>query len=224
VAGHFPTDGMGLARYAACFDMVEINSSFYRSHRPSTYERWAAITPTRFRFAVKLPRTITHEARLVGATPLARAFRAEVEHLGDKLGPLLVQLPPSLAFDDATAQRFFADLRKFWPETIVCEPRHATWFGDEADHLLAAFYVGRVAADPTRHPLGGIPGGWNGVVYWRLHGSPRMYYSAYGDVALQALATDLRASPAPETWCVFDNTTSGAAAANAIELQAMLRG
>jgi uncharacterized protein YecE (DUF72 family) len=223
VAEHFPAEGMGLARYAARFDMVEINSSFYRSHMPSTYERWAAITPASFRFAVKLPRTITHHARLIDATPLARQFRNEVQALGDKLGPLLVQLPPSLAFDDATAGRFFADLRDIWPEAIVCEPRHATWFSDEAQRVLEAFQVGRVAADPALHPLAGVPGGWDGVAYWRLHGSPRMYYSAYSDTALRTLAADMQGSPAPETWCVFDNTTSGAAAANALDLRAILR-
>lgn len=204
--------------------MVEINSSFYRSHRPSTYERWAAITPASFRFAVKLPRSITHDARLVDAAPLARAFRDEVAALGEKLGPLLVQLPPSLAFDDAVAERFFGQLRDVWPGAIVCEPRHATWFGDEAERLLRTFHLGRVAADPARHPRAGAPGGWPGVAYWRLHGSPRMYYSAYDDAALRALAAELRASPANETWCVFDNTTSGAAAANALDLKARLPG
>jgi uncharacterized protein YecE (DUF72 family) len=223
VAEHFPNEGVGLARYAARFDMVEINSSFYRSHRPSTYERWAAITPASFRFAVKLPRTITHHARLIDATPLAKAFRDEVRALGDKLGPLLVQLPPSLAFDSATAQRFFGDLRDVWLETIVCEPRHATWFSDEAEHLLQAFEVGRVAADPARHPSAGVPGGWNGVAYWRLHGSPHIYYSAYDDATLRPLADGLRSTVARETWCVFDNTASGAAAPNALALRARLR-
>lgn len=219
VAEAFPTEGGGLARYAARFDAVEINSTFYRSHRAATYARWAATTPPGFRFAVKLPRRITHEARLVGAGDALGAFRAEAEQLGDKLGPLLVQLPPSLAYDAAVARTFFADLRKGWPGTVVCEPRHPTWFEAEADALLRDHRIARVAADPPWHPLAAVPGGWPGLAYWRLHGSPRMYYSAYEDAALDNLAAEIRAGPARESWCVFDNTTSGAAMANALGLK-----
>jgi uncharacterized protein YecE (DUF72 family) len=201
---------------------VEINSTFYRPHRASTYARWSATTPAPFRFAVKLPRAITHEARLVDAMPMAAAFRTDIETLGDKLGPLLVQLPPSLAFACALAEPFFAGLRALWPEAIVCEPRHESWFDAEADKLLKAHQVARVGADPARHPAAAKPGGWEGVVYWRLHGSPRMYYSPYDDTALSALAYDLRAAAADETWCVFDNTASGAAAANALHLQSII--
>ncbi len=224
VAERFPAEGSALERYAGRFDAAEINSTFYRSHRESTYARWVTSTPAGFRFPVKLPRSITHEARLVDALPLAEAFRAEVLALGDKLGPLLVQLPPSLAFAAEVADPFFAALRALWPGTIVCEPRHPSWFEAEADALLAAHHVGRVAADPARHPAAATPGGWSGVAYWRLHGSPRMYYSAYEEPALQALAGDIRGAGASEIWCVFDNTTSGAAAANALDLQVLLAG
>ena len=222
IAESFPADGGGLERYAARFDAVEINTTFYRSHRASTYVRWSVATPADFRFAVKLPRSITHYARLVGAKPLMAAFRAEAADLGDKLGPLLVQLPPSLAFDATVAGRFFADLRDLWPETVVCEPRHASWFEAEADALLRAHRIGRVAADPAPYPAAGAPGGWEGFAYWRLHGSPRMYYSAYDRAALAALASTLRTGAARETWCVFDNTASGAAAADALSLRKLL--
>lgn len=220
-AERFPAEGAGLQRYAARFDAVEINSTFYRSHRPTTYARWVEATPPRFRFAVKLPRTITHEARLVGAAPQLAAFRAEALQLGDKLGPLLVQLPPSLAYDLAVAEPFFAELRALWPEAVVCEPRHASWFEAEADALLAAHRVGRVAADPARHPAAATPGGWRGISYWRLHGAPRMYYSSYDEAALRTLAAELRAAGG-ERWCVFDNTTSGTAAADALRLQELI--
>lgn len=220
VAGAFPANGSGLARYAARFDAVEINSTFYRSHRAGTYARWVETTPPGFRFAVKLPRRITHEARLVGVNDAVTAFRSEAEQFGDKLGPLLVQLPPSLTFEKAVAEAFFAELRDVWPEAIVCEPRHPTWFEADGDALLKAYRIARVAADPARHPLAAIPGGWPELAYWRLHGSPRMYYSAYDEPALGALAEAIRSCGAAEVWCVFDNTTSGAATANALELQA----
>ena len=224
VAESFPAEGSGLERYAARLDALEINSTFYRSHRASTWARWAAATPSGFRFAVKLPRTITHQAGLVEAMPLVQAFRTEVMQLGDKLGTLLVQLPPGLAFDPGVAGPFLAGLRELWPGAIACEPRHPGWFEAEADGLLSAHRIARVAADPARHPAASTPGGWASLAYWRLHGSPRMYYSAYDHAALSALARAIRAARADEIWCVFDNTTSGAAMANALALQGLLAG
>src|SRR5690349_2461308 len=98
-AAELPSAGSGLQRYAARFNCTEINSSFYRPHQPKTYARWATTTPAGFRFALKLPKAITHEARLVEVGDRLAAFREEASGLGDKLGPLLVQLPPSLAFE-----------------------------------------------------------------------------------------------------------------------------
>lgn len=222
VADAFPGEGTGLERYAARLKAAEINSTFYRSHRPSTYARWAATTPADFRFSIKLPRAISHEARLVDARDLIAKFCDEVRHLGAKLGPLLVQLPPSLAFDARPHDRFFDDLRKHWTGQVVCEPRHASWLGREADAALIHWRVSRVAADPARAPLAAQPGGWKGLVYWRLHGSPRTYWSSYDDAHLTMLAARLSGGEGLETWCVFDNTASGAAAANALTLQGML--
>lgn len=224
VTEYFPIEGSGLLRYAARFAAAEINTSFYRPHRPQTYARWAQTTPEGFRFAVKAPKAITHEARLAEAGERLAKFRAEASALGDKLGPLLVQLPPSLVFDAAVAERFLADLRALWPEAVACEPRHVSWFEPAAEALLAAYRVARVAADPARHPLAGKPGGWRELTYWRLHGSPQMYRSSYDAGFLEWLANELRAGPAAETWCIFDNTTSGAAAANALALQNLLGG
>jgi uncharacterized protein YecE (DUF72 family) len=223
VATAFPSEGSALARYATRLRGVEINSTFYRSHRPGTYARWAATTPPDFSFAVKLPRALTHLAKLADCQPALAVFLNELRPLGKKLGPLLVQLPPSLAYDAAIAQRFFGALREMGPEHLVaCEPRHPSWFEREPDDLLAGLRVARVAADPGRHPLALMPGGWLGLEYHRLHGSPRMYYSAYGRSYLAALADRLSETAAGFAWCMFDNTTSGAAAANALELAALL--
>jgi uncharacterized protein YecE (DUF72 family) len=221
VAEHFPQEGSGLQRYAARFNAVEINSTFYRPHKPTTYERWRDTTPEGFRFAVKAPRTMTHDAKLRDCAHLIAPFVDEVKGLGGKLGPLLVQLPPSLAFDAAVAGEFFGAFRERWEGPLVCEPRHVTWFEPDAEALLASHRVARAGADPARHPNAGGPGGWRGLSYWRLHGSPRMYYSSYDDDYLAALAEAVRHADG-EAWVIFDNTTSGAAAANALTLQAML--
>ena len=223
VADRFPAEGSVLQRYAGGLDAVEINSSFYRPHRPQTYVRWRDATPPGFRFAVKAPRTITHEARLVGYGGLLAAFAAEAHTLEDKLGPILVQLPPSLAFDAAVAEAFFEDLRMLFTGDMVCEPRHKTWFEPGPEAMMRAFRIARVAADPAPDPRAAEPGGWPGLAYWRLHGSPRMYFSAYSGRALQSLADRLASGPAERSWCIFDNTASGAAADDAVKLAAMVR-
>jgi uncharacterized protein YecE (DUF72 family) len=224
VAEHFPAAGSALERYAARFDAVEINSTFYRSHRSQTYERWRDSVPPGFRFAVKAPRAITHDARLIGCDDALAAFVAEAGQLGDKLGPLLVQLPPSLRFDAAAAGRFFARLRALSAAPVVCEPRHASWFEPEPDALLAAHRIARAAVDPAGHRLAATPGGWRDLAYWRLHGSPQMYYSAYGEQVVGQVHRDIRSHQATEAWCIFDNTAAGAAAADALTLRALSQG
>jgi uncharacterized protein YecE (DUF72 family) len=177
----FPETGSHLERYASVLPAVEINSSFYRPHRPATYARWAATVPAGFRFAVKLPKAITHLARLEGAIMMGAldAFLEEVDGLGERLGPLLDQLPPSLRFDADVASGFFGALRARFEGSVVCEPRHPSWFTDEAHALLTGERIARVAADPAPVPAAAEPGGWSGLIYFRLHGSPKRYYSAY---------------------------------------------
>lgn len=214
-ADRFPREGSHLERYSQRFAAVEINSSFYRPHRPSTYERWAMDVPPDFRFSVKMPKEITHTHRLVGATEPLERFLNETSALGTKCGPLLVQLPPSLAFDGKICATFFQGLRASFQGLLACEPRHRTWFTDEVDHLLVDFQIARVAADPAVVPRAATPGGWQGLQYLRLHGSPRMYYSAYQPAYLESLRDRLRTARG-EIWCIFDNTADGAATHDAL--------
>lgn len=218
----FPAGGSGLQRYARVFNAVEINSTFYRAHRPATLERWAGAVPPGFRFSVKVPRTISHEAALADCDSLVDDFLGQLEALGEALGPLLLQLPPSLPFDAERAGRVCDRLAGDGRRLLCCEPRHPSWFTPEADAWLAMRGVARVAADPPRHPEGGDPGGWRGLAYWRLHGSPRIYFSAYAPETLAALAARLTRERAQDLWCVFDNTASSAATPNALALRAML--
>ncbi|MES2441816.1 MAG: DUF72 domain-containing protein [Pseudomonadota bacterium] len=221
VADRFPAEGTGLQRYAARFDAAEINTSFYRPHRRATWERWAASVPPDFRFAVKLPKAVTHVARLVDCGPALAQFADEVAGLGNKRGPVLVQLPPKLAFDAAVARAFFTLAGETLGGAIVCEPRHPSWFEPEADALLADHRIARVTADPAPVPQAALPGGWPGLAYFRLHGSPRPYWSGYEPDALQDWAA--RVPPQTETWVIFDNTASGRAAADALAFQPLVR-
>ncbi len=227
----FPGDGRHLERYSTVMRCVEINSSFHRPHRVSTYQRWATETPADFRFSAKLPREITHKAKLVDVGALLDRFVLEVAGLGDRLAVLLVQLPPSLPFDESVAGAFFKSLKRRTVVPLVCEPRHVTWFTPEADACLVAWRVGRAAADPAKTPDAAHPGGWLGpngdgggaIVYYRWHGSPRMYWSAYDDDWLAARAAEVaRWSATGETWCLFDNTSAGAALDDALRFDRMI--
>lgn len=221
----FPATGTHLEKYASVFSCVEINSSFYRPHRPSTYARWASQVPAAFRFSVKIPKTITHLQKLRDSEALLDEFLEQVGALGPRLGCLLVQLPPSLAFDRDAALSFFTSLRSRHEGDAVCEPRHETWFSEEADALLVANRVARVAADPARTPAAAEPGGWNGLVYYRLHGSPRMYYSEYDAAYIGGLRDRLAEAAATgrDAWCIFDNTVLGGALRNAMALRSSSR-
>jgi uncharacterized protein YecE (DUF72 family) len=136
---------------------------------------------------------------------------------------LLLQLPPSLQFNAAVAEDFLAALRGQTATPIVCEPRHATWFTPQAEELMRARRVGRVAADPACVELALSPGAWSSTAYYRLHGSPRTYYSAYDAHYLAALAKQLTAAPSEQVWCIFDNTALGAATDNALQLVTMIK-
>ncbi len=228
VASTFPGDGTHLERYSRVLPCVEINTSFYRPHARAVYEKWAGRTPASFRFSVKVPRSITHEQRLRRARLPLVAFLEQVTGLGPKLGPILVQLPPSLEFDTRVVRAFFSCVRDCHGGAVVCEPRHPSWFSNAADRLLESLSIGRVAADPAISEVARSPGGWfgerqgaaPGAAYYRLHGSPRMYWSRYTAEQLARLGEDFRGlASGRDIWCIFDNTAAGAAIENALEVR-----
>jgi uncharacterized protein YecE (DUF72 family) len=221
-AAEMPPGNSHLERYARRLDAAEINSSFHRPHQRKTYERWAQSAPAGFRFSVKLPKAISHEQGLADCGALLDRFMIEVAGLGDKLGVLLLQLPPKFAFEKRVAGRFFRDLRRRIDVPVACEPRHASWFTPDVSDWLARHRVARVAADPAPAPGAGEPAGWDGLAYYRWHGSPRIYYSDYDAAALAALGPRLEAQRrrGAAVWCIFDNTASGAALGNALALTA----
>ncbi len=217
----FPPQGTHLERYASVFPCVEINSSFYRPHRPQTYRRWAEAVPAGFRFSAKVPKEITHVRKLRGFDGPLDRFLSEVLMLGDRLGPLLIQLPPSSRFEAEVAGAFLEALRSRFGGALALEPRHPTWFAPAPEALLRDFRIARVAADPAVVAEATVPAGWPGLVYRRLHGSPEMYRSPYSRERLEAYAAAIAAeSEESEVWCVFDNTALGHAIPDALELAA----
>lgn len=216
----FRQEGIALERYASVFSAVEVNTSFYRRHRRDTWQRWHDAVPPDFRFSVKLVRTVTHERGLVGAAGELDAFFDDVAPLGTKLGAILVQLPPKLAFDPDIAARFLGAMRQRSAAPVFIEPRHASWATDEVSMLLAEHRVGRVLADPQGEALRAAAVAEESR-YLRLHGSPKIYYSDYSEDALRHYAHLLAAGTGPG-WCIFDNTASGAATRDALQFREMI--
>src|SRR5262245_48873707 len=138
-AFRFDFAGTHLQRYSRSVRCAEINSSFHRPHAATTYAKWRDSTPVDFRFAVKIPRTISHELKLQDARDPFVAFLAQTDGLAEKRGPLLLQLPPSLAFDAPVVTTFLDVVRTAYGGPMVCEPRHATWFSSAVGTLLDCY-------------------------------------------------------------------------------------
>lgn len=218
-SGRFPSEGSALERYAGVLPVVEINSSFHRPHRISTWERWRDSVPGDFRFSVKVPKTITHTWKLVDCDGELDEFLPQAEALGEKLAALLVQLPPKLSFEPAIARRFFSTLRGRTAAHIACEARHSSWFADDARGVLEQLDVARVAADPSICEAAALPGDWGTLSYWRLHGSPVVYRSSYLDrIDYYARQLQDEAAKGRTVWCIFDNTASSVGASDALAL------
>ncbi len=217
----FSIEGSHLERYAQVFRAVEINSSFYKPHLPKTYTRWANSVPDDFCFAVKIPKQITHEKKLNQIEEEWKSFFSQVSCLNDKLAVLLVQLPPKLQFDFKIISNFLRRMRQDFSGGIVCEPRHPSWFKVEVEELFKDYSIGFVAADPPILQTEFLPEGSRKIVYYRLHGSPEMYSSAYSEKFLEELALKItqQSNEGSQVWIIFDNTALGFATENAILLQ-----
>jgi uncharacterized protein YecE (DUF72 family) len=204
---HYPATGSHLERYAASLPCVEINSSFYRHHQPKTYARWAASVPSGFRFSVKLAREFTHDARLAPPAAAVKECLAGINELGATFGVLLIQLPPSLAFEAKRVEGMLRLLRDHCPALLAWEPRHRSWASEEACALLEKYSAAKVIADPEPCSAPRALSSDRRLRYYRLHGSPEMYRSSYGPEFLARLAAEMENAPSRELWCVFDNTT-----------------
>ncbi|WP_220388034.1 DUF72 domain-containing protein [Ornithinimicrobium cerasi] len=229
---------------------VEVNGSFYSLQRPASYERWAAATPEDFVFSVKGPRFITHMLRLRRSrVPLANFFASGVLALGDRLGPVLWQLPRRHGYDAAQLAEFFALLPRStgaalelarehddkvegrtWLEPVqdrplehVLEVRGEGFEGNpEYEDLLRDNGIGNVVAD-TAGLWPYLDAVTSGVVYVRLHGDTELYVSGYSDEALEVWAERVRTwSRVADVYVYFDNDVKVHAPFDAMRLAQML--
>lgn len=220
--GAFYPEGLArtgwLRHYARTFAAIEVNATFYRAMRESTFEKWRSSTPDGFVWAVKASRLITHIRRLRDAEEPLALFLDSLAPLREKLGPVLFQLPPSLAFDAGLVTSFV----RLLPEgaRYAVEARHESWISDEALETLKERNIAWCISDTAgRYPY------WETVsadfAYLRLHGSKRLYASCYTEDELVAWAEKIRSYRA-DTYVFFDNDSMAYAPMNALRLKELL--
>ena len=200
-----------LQHYSAVFPTVENNNAFYRLPTRDTFEHWRTATPPAFVMAVKASRYLTHMKRLNDpAEPVTRLLDAAAG-LGPKLGPILLQLPPTLRADpDRLAdclRRFPRDVR------VAVEPRHPSWWTPEARRVLEHHGAALSWSDRLGQPQTPL---WRTTdwLYLRLHEGPADPWPHYDDTTLQAWADEL--APADDAYVYFNNDPGGAAVRNAL--------
>ena len=209
-----------LEYYAQRFRCVEINSSFYRLPGEQTLRQWHDSTPDDFRFTVKASRYITHMKKLGEPRKTVPVLLDRLSILGDKLGPILFQLPPRWHFNGARLGDFLDTLSGEF--RYAFEFRDQSWLNRQTLELLAqhdvAFCIYELEGFVTPDEIA------TDNIYIRLHGPGEAYQGSYRHKALAVRAeafTDW-ASRGHTVWCYFDNDQHGYAANNAGQLQAIL--
>jgi uncharacterized protein YecE (DUF72 family) len=206
--------------YAARFDTVEINNTFYRLPETETFARWAQRAPMRFLFAVKASRFLTHMKKLKDPEePIARLFD-RMRPLGRRLGPVLYQLPPGWKLDLARLEHFLQAL----PEGVrhVLEFRDPSWYADDVSALLEQYGVARCA-----HDMKGSATGQERVgpfVYVRFHGASGTYSGGYAEERLASWAAWMhrQRQDGAEVYAYFNNDVGGHAPRDAMTLRRLV--
>jgi uncharacterized protein YecE (DUF72 family) len=210
-----------LKAYGAEFATVELNASFYRLPSQSTFARWAAATPQGFVMAVKASRYLTHIRRLREPGDPVRRLMDAAGGLGDRLGPVLLQLPPTLRADpdalDACLAAFPAGQR------LAVEPRHRSWWSDEVRAVLEARGAALCWSDRGGRPQGPL---WRSADwgYLRLHEGRARPWPRYGDQALRTWRDRIRTSwpGTADVYVYFDNDPGGAAVKDARRFRSLV--
>jgi uncharacterized protein YecE (DUF72 family) len=203
-----------LEHYATLFSTVESNAAFYRLPERHTFEAWAARTPPDFRMAVKASRYLTHVLRLKDPEDPVALLVQHAEGLAGKLGPILVQLPPTMEADPERLEATLAAFPNAW--RVAFEPRHASWDRDDVCRLLERHGAALCLAD-RRGPL---EPRWRTAdwTYLRFHQGRAKPRPCYGDQALETWARRLRDGWGrdAEAWVYFNNDHRGCAPSDAL--------
>jgi uncharacterized protein YecE (DUF72 family) len=216
-----------LEHYATRYRTVENNGTFYRLPSRETFAGWRERTPDDFVMAVKASRYLTHVRKLRDpAEPVARLLGA-ASGLGPKLGPILVQLPPTFQADPGLLDACLNEFRAAWPAVrgdgpevlrIVVEPRHETWWTDETREILSAHDAALCWADRLDHPVTPLwrTASWG---FLRFHEGTADPWPRYGEQALRAWVDRVREAHLSDAdlYVYFNNDPGGAAVVNSAE-------
>ena len=202
-----------LGYYAGRLAAVEINNTFYRMPTPEQLERWAAETPAGFRFALKSPRQITHIKKLADVADSVERLAAAAATLGERLGPILFQLPPFLKKDLPRLEAFLATL----PPSVkaAVEFRHESWFTDDVYAALKARNAALCVADSEE-----LSTPFEATATW---GYLRLRRQDYDDAALAGWGDRLRGQPVGDTYVFFKHEDEGRGAALATTFAKLMR-
>ena len=209
-----------LSFYAGRFSTVELNNSFYHLPAEKSLHKWRDTVPIGFVFAVKASRYITHMKKLKDPEEPVVSFVSRVSALGDRLGPILFQLPPRWKCNPDRLEEFLAQLPQ--GRRYVFEFRDTSWFSEDVYRLLrrakAAFCIYELAGIVSPREVTAD------FVYIRLHGPDGAYAGSYEKRSLADWAGAISnwADQGREIFCYFDNDQYGYAAQNARSLQDML--
>jgi len=211
-----------LGFYASHFTTVELNNSFYRLPSEAAFAKWRDSSPDNFTFAVKVSRFITHIKRLRKTEEAVEKFVTRAKILGEKLGPLLYQLPPNMPRDDERLEQFLASLPRGLKH--VFEFRHPSWLEEKVFETLHKYSVGFCIFDMPSFdcPLVATAD----FAYVRFHGSSGMYSSWYSDEELADWAKKLGelSNNLKAVYVYFNNDAEAFAVRNVITLHNYLRG
>ena len=204
--------------YSKYLNTVEINSTFYHMPRITTIEKWKSDTPDDFKITIKLNRYFTHSKKLNIDEEFEQKFNDFINNISvleNKLGVLLVQLPPSLKFDLNKLERFLNLINN--RVKVALEARNDTWFNDETKNLLEKYDVYWVINDsPNKWPS--IEWIINKKVYIRMHGRKKLYSSKYTEHELDELLKFIKSRSVIDGYIYFNNTMGGSGILNALEL------
>jgi uncharacterized protein YecE (DUF72 family) len=206
--------------YCEHFDTLELNVTFYRFPEMASLQNWYNKSPARFLFSVKAPRLITHYKKFEDCASLLADFYTTIRNgLQEKLGCVLFQLPPSLAYTPALLTKIAGQLDPAFNNVI--EFRHSSWWNRDVYETLAARHLTFCGIS---HPqLPDQPIATTDVVYYRFHGVPRLYYSGYSNEFLDTIARNISGfETVKQAFLYFNNTADVIAIANARHLQSSL--
>lgn len=210
------------------FKTVEVNTTFYHMAKVSTFEKWKKETPTGFLFTLKFYRLFTHFKKLSLDKEDLETLKEFIENgskLGRKLGPILIQFPPSFRINLDKLEFFLEQIRKIEKKNkiklrLACEFRHASWFKDEVYDFMRKHRVAFVITNSPAWPSKVIK--TCDFVYMRFHGRTKLFVSNYTEKELREWAKILKELKPKELFCYFNNDANAYAADNALYLKKLL--